>query len=78
MNAHFDHSRESENPCAATVLEAACRSVGSALLTEAQQQALDTLFAEVNELCARNREADARRTMKVALSLIAGGPPVAE
>jgi hypothetical protein len=60
------------------VLEAACVSVQSALLSEAQQRSLDSLRVEVRELCAMNQEADARRTMQLALCLIAAGPPAME
>lgn len=62
-------------PCTASILDAVSSSVESALLTEAQQHALDMLCAEARALCAADREDDARRTMKIALSLIAGGPP---
>jgi hypothetical protein len=58
------------------MLEAISHSVGSAVLTEAQQHSLDMLCAEVGKLCALGRQDDARRTLKIALSLIAGGPPV--
>ena len=63
-------------PCAATILDAVSQSVESALLTEAQQHALDMLCVEVRKLCALDKQDDARRTLKIALSLIAGGPPV--
>lgn len=65
-------------PSVVKVMEAVCRSVGSARLTEAQQRSLDWLCAEVKQLCALGREADARRRLKLALSLVSGGPPAGE
>ena len=63
-------------PCVATMVDSIVNSVESALLTESQQHALDALCTEVRELFALGLEDDAKRTMKVALSLVACGPPV--
>ena len=64
------------NRRAATMVDRIVNSVESAMLTEAQLHALDSLCADVTELLAHGREDDARRTMRVAMSLLAGGPPV--
>lgn len=63
---------------AARSFETICESVRCALLTDAQAAALDSLRADVGRLFAHGLDADAKRTIKVALALIAAGPPALE
>ena len=54
------------------------RSVGGAMLTESQQHSLDTLRAEAEQLARFGRRDEALRTLRLAMSIIAAGPPALE
>ena len=58
--------------------EAVCKSARCAMLTDAQAAILESLRTDVRQLFARGRDADARRTIKLAVSMIAAGPPALE
>lgn len=76
MDAKIIQSPPTSHTAVGKMLESAYHSVASALLSENQRLALDDLCAQADALCAADRADDARRVMKLALSLIACGPPV--
>lgn len=59
-------------------METARGSAGIALLTDAQFRDLETLCSEVNQLCARGLVEDAAAVVRLAISLVGGGPPAKE
>ena len=61
-----------------STIDAACRSVQCALLTDAQYEVLDALRTEIKSLCDLEMYSEARRVLEVALGLVAGGPPTPE
>lgn len=55
-----------------------CRSAGTALLTDSQLHALDAMRSKAEKLAGSGRRDEALRTLRLAVMMIASGPPAPE